>query len=143
MMTILEASFRVFVDPGTFDATIAFYEQLTQGHCHMRVDYPDYHLQLASVHSPLATFLIIAGTPEARQAFEATALTLKVDDLQAAIHALDELGAEHLEPIQATPLGTKTRYRHPDGLVVEYVEHQEEKLKKIRVSPEKSSETPA
>lgn len=140
-MTILEAYSRVFVDPDKFDATIAFYEKLTQGHCHMRGDYPEYHLQLADVHSPQATFLIIAGTPEARHTFEATSLTLKVDDLQAAIHELDELGAERLEPVQSTPSGIKTRYRHPDGLIVEYVEHQEEKLKKMSVSPEKSSET--
>jgi hypothetical protein len=95
----------------------------------MRVDYPKHRLRLADVHSPQATFLIIAGTPEARRAFEATSLTLRVDDLQAAIHVLDELGAEHLEPVQSTPSGIKTRYRHPDGLIVEYVEHQEEKLK--------------
>jgi predicted enzyme related to lactoylglutathione lyase len=137
MMAILEAYSRVFVDPDKFDTTIAFYEQLTQGRCQTRGDYPQYHLQLATVHSPQANFLIIAGTPEARHAFEATSLTLKVDDLQAAIRTLDELGAEHLEPVQSTPLGIKTRYRHPDGLIVEYVEHQEEKLKKKQASAER------
>jgi hypothetical protein len=116
---------------------------LTQGHCHIRGGYQEYHLQLADVHSSRASFLIIAGTPEARHSFEATSLTLKVDDLQAAIRELDELGAEHMEPVQSMPSGIKTRYRHPDGLIVEYVEHQEEKLKEMRVSLEKSSETPA
>jgi hypothetical protein len=132
-MTILEAYSRVFIDPDKFDTTIAFYEQLTHGHCQTQGDYPEYHLQLAMVHSPRANFLIIAGTPEARRTFEATSLTLKVDDLQAAIRTLDALQAEHLEPVQSTPLGLKTRYRHPDGLVVEYVEHQEKKLKKLQI----------
>jgi hypothetical protein len=33
-------------------------------------------------------------------------------------------GAEQLEAIQATPVGRKTRFRHPDGLVVEYVDRR-------------------
>lgn len=40
-----------------------------------------------------------------------------------------------LEPIQSTPLGFKMRYRHPDGMVVEYVEHQAEKLRKWQTLP--------
>ena len=31
--------------------------------------------------------------------------------------------AELLDPIQKTPVGRKMRYRHKDGLVVEYVQH--------------------
>lgn len=132
-MNILEAYSRVFVDPNKFDDTIAFYERLTQGQCRMRADYPEVQLQIADVSSPHATFLIIAGTPEARRPFETTSLTLKVDSLQVAIHELDTLGAEHIEPVQSAPSGLKTRYRHPDGLIVEYVEHQEEKLKKLLI----------
>lgn len=138
-MKILEAYSRVFVDPDKFDDTIAFYEQLTQGRCRMRADYPEAHLQLADVVSPHATFLIIAGPPEARRPFETTPLTLKVDNLQATIQDLDALGAEHLDPMQPTPTGFKTRYRHPDGLIVEYVEHQEEKLKKLLVYPDEEN----
>ena len=132
-MKILEAYSRVFVDPDKFDDTIAFYERLTQGHCRMRADYPEARLQLADVVSPHATFLIIAGPPEVRRPFEATSLTLKVDNLQTAIQELDASGADHIEPVQPTPIGFKTRYRHPDGLIVEYVEHQEEKLKKLLI----------
>ena len=36
---------------------------------------------------------------------------------------LERAGAEQLEPIQPTPVGRKTRFRHADGLIVEYVDH--------------------
>ncbi|MDR3559820.1 MAG: hypothetical protein P4N59_00065 [Negativicutes bacterium] len=39
------------------------------------------------------------------------------------IAVLRHNGATQLEPIQPTPVGRKTRFRHADGLVAEYVEH--------------------
>ena len=36
---------------------------------------------------------------------------------------LKQAGAEQLDPVQPTPVGRKTRFRHRDGLVVEYVDH--------------------
>jgi hypothetical protein len=46
-----------------------------------------------------------------------------VQRLETAIDLLEKAGAEQLEPIQPTPVGRKTRFRHPDGLIVEYVDH--------------------
>jgi hypothetical protein len=43
--------------------------------------------------------------------------------LEPVIEVLKAAGAESLEPIQPTPVGRKTRFRHADGLVVEYVDH--------------------
>jgi hypothetical protein len=63
------------------------------------------------------------GTPERRAPFEATRLTIKVDCLERVIAVLADAGSEQLEPIQKTPVGRKTRFRHPDGTVVEYVDH--------------------
>jgi len=67
--------------------------------------------------------LIIAGTPERRAPFEATRLTVTVDRLESIIAVLGDAGSAQLEPIQKTPVGRKTRFRHPDGTVVEYVDH--------------------
>lgn len=55
--------------------------------------------------------------------FEATRLTIKVEALEPVVALLEAAGAERLEPIQPTPVGRKTRWRHSDGLVVEYVDH--------------------
>lgn len=138
-MNILEAYSRVYVDPDKFDTTIMFYERLTQGHSRFRTNYPEVQLQVADVHSPHATFLIIAGTPEARKSFEGVSLTLRVDDLQAAIQELDGLGVEPISKEAAGPTGISIHYRHPDGLKVEYVEQQQEKLKKVLVPPGKGA----
>jgi len=46
-----------------------------------------------------------------------------VETLERVIEVLANAGAEQLEPIPSTPVGRKTRFRHPDGLIVEYVDH--------------------
>jgi uncharacterized glyoxalase superfamily protein PhnB len=120
---ILEAYTRVFVDENALDATIAFYRDLLDGVETMRFAYPETGLSLAAVSSPRLSVLIIAGPPEQRRPFEATRLTIKVAKLEAVIGALARAGAEQLEPIQPTPVGHKTRFRHADGIVVEYVEN--------------------
>jgi hypothetical protein len=121
---IQEAFTRVFVDAGLLDQTSAFYQALLGGTETMRFDYPQYGLQLAAVSSSALSVLIIAGPPENRRRFEATRVTIKVAALEPAIAALQEAGAAQIEPIQETPVGRKTRFRHPDGLIVEYVDHR-------------------
>jgi len=120
---ILETYTRIFVEPAALDATVAFYEATLNGLESLRFSYPQTGLQLAAVSSPHLSILIIAGTKEARGPFEATCLTIKVDRLENILGTLAEAGAEQLEPVQITPVGRKTRFRHPDGLVVEYVDH--------------------
>jgi hypothetical protein len=89
----------------------------------MRFAYPEKGLELASISSPKLSVLIIAGSPEKRRPFEATRLTIKVETLEVVLKVLEKAGAEQLEPIQPTPVGRKTRFRHADGLIVEYVDH--------------------
>ena len=122
---IQEAFTRVFVDAGLLDQTSAFYQTLLGGAETMRFDYPQYGLQLAAISSSALSVLIIAGLPENRRRFEATRITIKVALLEPAIAALNKVGATQIEPIQETPVGRKTRFRHPDGLNVEYVDHRE------------------
>ena len=120
---ILEAFTRVFVDTDALVRSSAFYRRLTGGEETMRFDYPEMGLKLAAISSAKLSVLIIAGAAEKRLPFEATRLTIKVDALEPALAWLAEAGAEQLEPIQPTPVGRKTRFRHADGLVVEYVDH--------------------
>ena len=120
---ILETYTRVFVDAEGLDRSISFYKSLLSGEQTLRFVYPEAELELAAVSSPHLSVLIIAGRPEKRAPFEATRLTIKVDRLEPFLDVLKQGGAEQLEPIQATPVGRKTRFRHGDGLVVEYVDH--------------------
>jgi uncharacterized glyoxalase superfamily protein PhnB len=123
MTMILETFVRVFVDTDALDATCAFYSDLLGGEETMRFAYPEKGLELAAISSPKLSVLIIAGPPENRRPFEATRLTIKVETLEPILNALGKAGAEQLEPIQPTPVGRKTRFRHADGLIVEYVDH--------------------
>jgi hypothetical protein len=123
-MIIQEAFLRVFVDDDLLDRTSTFYQSLLDGKETMRFDYPKVGLQLAAVSSRSLSVLIIAGTPEKRRPYEATRLTVKVASLEPAIAVLRGSGAEQIEPVQETPVGRKTRFRHPDGLIVEYVDHR-------------------
>jgi hypothetical protein len=120
---ILEAFTRVFVDADALDTTCAFYRSLLGGEETMRFAYPEMGLALAAISSPRLSVLIIAGPPEKRLPFEATRLTIKVEALEQALDLLAKTGATQLEPIQKTPVGRKTRFRHADGLIVEYVDH--------------------
>jgi hypothetical protein len=122
-MMILETYTRVFVDSDALDRTVDFYKALLSGEQMLRFAYPETGLELAAVSSPRLSVLIIAGPPEKRAPFETTRLTIKVDALEPHMAVLEEGGAEQLEPVQPTPVGRKTRFRHPDGLVVEYVDH--------------------
>jgi len=120
---ILETFTRTFVDPHALDNTVAFYKALLAGEETLRFAYPETGLTLVAVSSPKLSVLIIAGTPDRRKPFETTRLTVKVSLLEEVMSVLRTGGAEQLEPIQKTPVGRKTRFRHADGLVVEYVDH--------------------
>jgi uncharacterized glyoxalase superfamily protein PhnB len=122
-MMILEVFTRVFVDADALDTTCAFYKDLLGGEQTLRLVYPEMGLELAQISSSRLSILIIAGPPERRRPFEATRLTIKVDALERALEVLAKTGATQLEPIQNTPVGRKTRFRHADGLIVEYVDH--------------------
>jgi hypothetical protein len=106
---ILESYIRIFVEADEFDKTRTFYRTLLNGSDGLYFNYPEKGLTLASVVSPKLSVLIIAGSVESREPF---------DNLLAQ-------GARQLEPIQKTPIGRKTRFRHNDGLTVEYVEYDD------------------
>ena len=122
---ILESFTRVFVDADALDRTIEFYVALLDGRMSLRFAYPEAGLELAAVSSPALSVLIIAGPADRRAPFEATRLTVKVDRLESAVAVLAAAGCEQLEPVRKTPVGRKTRFRHGDGTVVEYVDHDE------------------
>ena len=120
---ILETFIRCFVNGEALDATVEFYKSLLAGEESLRFDYPEMGLKLASVSSPHLSVLVIAGEADKRKPFEATRLTIKVTSLEDYAALLEAAGAELRDPIQKTPVGRKMRYRHRDGLIVEYVQH--------------------
>jgi len=120
---IREVQTRIFVAPEQFRATVAYYRALTGGRCSLHFPFPERGLELASVTSSASSFLIIAGSEAALAPFRGTALTVLVDDIEEVAERLVPLGAAVLQQVTPVPTGFQTRLRHPDGLIVEYVEH--------------------
>ena len=119
---IEETYTRVFVDPPLLDETVLFYQSLLAGEKVMQFSDPKTGLDLAIVRSPKMSILIIAGTPANREPFEETRVTIRVSNIEDYAETIQSAGATKIEGIQQTPVGHKMRYRHRDGLVVEYVD---------------------
>jgi hypothetical protein len=122
-LDIKEVQTRVFVAPERFRATVDYYKALTAGRCSLHFPFPERGLELAVVSSAQASFLIIAGAEGAIAPFRSTALTVVVADIAAVAERLVPLGAVVLQRVTPVPTGYQTRLRHPDGLIVEYVQH--------------------
>ncbi|MEV0118693.1 VOC family protein [Streptomyces sp. NPDC050844] len=111
---------RVFTGPGTLESVTAFYEQLLGVERDMWFTYPELRLGLAAVGG----FLLIEGTEESTAPFLSTAGTLLVDSAQKYLDRLTAAGAEITDPLKPVPTGAGFSARHPDGTVIEYVEHR-------------------
>ena len=120
-MTVLRVLTRIYVEAGGLDAAIAFYERLFGQICRLRFDCARVGLEVAEV----GPVLLLCGTAEALRPFRATVLTVMVDSLSQCRDTLSAFGAEIVEPPKRVPTGSNLRARHPDGTLVEYVEHHE------------------
>jgi predicted enzyme related to lactoylglutathione lyase len=120
-MKVLNILVRRCVPLELFDIAVSFHEQLIGQRARMRFDYPAYNLKLAQV----ASILFIGGNEQALAPFVATQATFLVDDLQAFASHLPSIGAEILRPPKAVPTGWNMLARHPDGSLIEYVEHRD------------------
>lgn len=67
--------------------------------------------------------MFIAGPPEALKPFEGTKATFVVDSVDEFLTYLKIKGVKFIiEPKQA-PTGKNMTVQHPDGTIIEYVEH--------------------
>jgi hypothetical protein len=120
-MKVLNILVRRYLPLDLFDAAVSFHEQLIGQNARLRFDYPTYQLKLAQV----ASILFIAGTEESLAPFTGTHASFMVDDIQAFADHLPTVGAEILRPLKVVPTGWNMLARHPDGSVIEYVEHRD------------------
>lgn len=112
---------RVYTPPGTLESVTAFYERLLGTERDMYFTYPAKELTLAVVGS----FLLVEAAEEVLEPFRATDGTLLVASTDACLARLTaEDGVEILDPPHRVPTGTGFTARHPDGTVIEYVEHR-------------------
>lgn len=117
LMKILRTLARVCTT--SLDETVLFYENLTGTITVSRFGMPTIGLELAVVQD----ILIIGGTEDTLRPFRPTSATLLVDSLDEYHRFLTAHGAAIIRPPQVVPTGRNMIVRHPDGSIVEYVEH--------------------
>ncbi len=122
-MKVLNVSSRVYLQPDALDSTISFYEKLFNQTYRLRFSYSAAGLEIASV----GHILLIAGSAENLEPFRKTVATFLVDNLDEFLFYLKQSGAQILSEPKEVPTGRNMHVRHPDGLVVEYVEHSQSK----------------
>ncbi len=118
-MKVLRVATRIYLAPSDLDKAVAFYEKLFGERCDMHFKYAEAGLELASIGS----VLLIAGTEDRLRTFRQTKATFLVDSLDEFRIWLLEAGAVILDEPKGVPTGRNIRVRHPDGAVIEYVEH--------------------
>ncbi len=118
-MKILKVLMRVYLSPEDLDRAIAFYEDIFGERCQLRFKYEDAGLELANVGS----VLLIAGPDRILRRFKNTLATFLVDSLNDFKEEFTKIGVVILEEPKKVPTGMNMRVKHPDGTIVEYVEH--------------------
>ncbi len=114
---------RVFCDPGALVETVPFYEALTSVSLDMDMDMPESGLHVVAVGSFLILEMDRKKLDRAAQAVE-TRVTVLVADLDDKVAQLVASGAEVVQQRWDSPPGPGMRLRHPDGMLVEYLEHR-------------------
>ena len=116
-MKILQTLSRLYINDLT--SSLEFYEELLGSPAAMRFEIPQIGLELAQIDN----ILLIAGSDEALKPFKGTQATFLVDSLDEFKAYLEEKGAEIIRGPNKVPTGRNMTVKHPDGSVIEYVEH--------------------
>jgi predicted enzyme related to lactoylglutathione lyase len=124
-MKILQTLSRLYVND--LDHALKLYEELLGTPAAVRFEIPQIGLELAQI----GDILLIAGSEEALKPFRSTQATFLVDSLDDFRTYLEEKGAEIIRGPNKVPTGRNMTVRHPDGPVIEYVEHSKAPEKKL------------
>lgn len=114
---------RVFPTLGTLPEVVGFYEALTGVGLDMDMDIPEAGLHVVAVGG----FLIVEMDPsklDRIEQAEQTHVTVLAAHLDDAVSASVAAGAQIVQQRWESPPGPGYRLRHPDGLLVEYLEHR-------------------
>ncbi len=111
---------RVFPEAGALVECVNFYRDLTGAAPDMDMDFPEANLHVVAV----GPFLILELVAEDRGLAAETTVTVLNADLEAAAERAIAAGAVLVQARWQSPPGPGMRLRHPDGLLVEYLEHR-------------------
>lgn len=115
-LKILQVLNRFYVED--IDRAINIYENLLKAKTSLRFQYKEIGLELAQI----GTILIIAGSEEALKPYRETKATFIVSSIDGFKKLLLENGSVIIRDIKQVPTGKNMTIRHPDGIIIEYVE---------------------
>ena len=120
-MKILNVLVRRHVPIAQFDVTVMFYERLFGESARLRVDVAPRAHRIAQV----SAMLIVGAAADQLEAMREIGAAYLVEDLDAIAAVLRSMGAELDGPAIDISTGRFVMVRHPDGMLVEYVEHRD------------------
>ena len=115
-LKILQVLNRFYVED--IDRAINIYENLLKAKTSLRFQYKEIGLELAQI----GTILIIEGSEEALKPYRETKATFIVSSIDGFKKLLLENGSVIIRDIKQVPTGKNMTIRHPDGIIIEYVE---------------------
>lgn len=115
-LKILQVLNRFYVED--IERVINAYKSLLRAKTCLRFEYKEIGLELALI----GTILIIAGSEEALKPYRETKATFIVSSIDGFKKILLENGSVIIRDIKQVPTGKNMTVRHPDGIIIEYVE---------------------
>lgn len=116
-MVIKQVLTRIYVND--INKAIDFYEKLFHKKCSSRFNYKEANLELAQVES----VLILCGSEKSLKPFRDTKATFLVDSIAEYRDYLSAHNVVIIRDFKKVPSGANMTVKHPDGTIIEYVEH--------------------
>lgn len=117
-MKVLKTLSRIYVND--LNEHLDFYETLLDSKVELRFSIPEAGLELAQI----GNILIIEGEKESLKPFRKTRATILVDSIEKFKTFLEEKGSQIIRGPSKVPTGINMTVQHPDGTIIEYVEHR-------------------
>ena len=127
---ILKTYTRLFTHD--LEATLGVLRQLHAGEPHLRFRFDPWEL------AGIGDILVVAGAEEALAPIRGSLGPWVVSDIEETRLALVQAGAEITREISAVPTGRMMYARHPDGVVVEYVQWTPELVEELIEAPRRA-----
>lgn len=124
---ILKTYARIFTSDA--DKTLESVQAIHGGEPHVRLEFKGWHL------IGIGDIFIVGGTDEALAPIRDSHGPLIIDDADATLRRIEELGGQITVPMYDAPTGRGFYARHPDGTVVEYVEWKPELVERLIEAP--------
>ena len=121
---------RIYLRKTELEAYKKFYMAL-QGvdRPHHEFYYEAFRLDLVAI----GNIMLIAGDKADTEQFEATKLTWVVEELDDVRTYLIQAGVKIINDVKVVPSGHNMRAMLPDGTIAEYVEHNDDGWKRLRL----------